>query len=506
MAKELYLYTGYTPNLGQGEHLLVNNFAGLVTEMAAYRQQTVQLDNYRINSGIAQVKPTSTMKDYLTMSYAIEYDTVAKYGRAYFIKAAQPRESWIDYELELDHWGTFMHDASIQDLIIRRTNRNIGAGIYDRIDATKNRSEEYLENTTLGTGDVTVVFAVEETVKTSALSVLTAQSTSCTKLYSISMATQPLDQPYENIKGLVDLIQNIFQRDVSGWDPQLKVLKAWLLPTNVVNTKNVAASMKYISTSTGSEMTTTTVKEVIPGNIKKTFSVTTSPNYKYFFGTTMSGLEMTNLTEAQTGTVEYIFSSDDVKVYAYIGEHTQDITDAFSIGITTNNGDATGLTEITSALTTIGSGAMAAAAAAGAIAPGVGLLAGYAALGSAAGTVSQMAQVTHGTYIPGGNGWTTWFLTSTDGYFTKTLKTCYRVVKCQSIHDENAHARIKGAVFNIPYSSLTALKSLTLLGTGSATDDTYVEADCDVMNIQADAAAVIRDKLHNGIYLWDRTT
>ena len=212
---------------------------------------------------------------------------------------------------------------------------------------------------------------------------------------------------------------------------------------------------------------------------------------------------MSNLTEAQTGVMEFIFSSSDVKVEVYIGEHTQDITDAFTISLTTNNGDATGLTAITSALTTIGSGAAVAASLAGAVAPGVGVLAGLSGIGSAANAVSQMAQVTHGSFIPGGNGWITWFITNPSN-FTKTLKTCYRVIKCQSIHDESAHARLKGAVFNIPYSSLGALDTATLLGTGSLTD-TYIEADCNVMNIQSDAAAVIKEKLRNGIYIKDLT-
>ena len=109
MAKYLYLYSGYTPNLGQGQHLLVSNMTSLIGSLTTYLQQTVTLDNYRINNGVAQVKPTTNMSDYLTMSYAIEYDTSKYYGRAFFIKSAQPRADWIDYELELDYWGTFMH-------------------------------------------------------------------------------------------------------------------------------------------------------------------------------------------------------------------------------------------------------------------------------------------------------------------------------------------------------------------------------------------------------------
>ena len=496
MAKNLYLYSGFTPNLDQGQHLLVNSLSHLMSTMSGYLQQTVSLDNYRINGGVAQVKPTSTMADYLTMSYAIEYDTVGHFGRAYFIKSAQPRADWIDYELEIDHWGTFMHQASIRDLIIKRCNRDIGYGMYDKIENTNVKSTEYYEDVSLGTGDYYVIFSANETLK---VGVVGQDTTSHRRLYGLHMNTPALDDQDVNMMNLVNTVASTFQRDVSGWDPTIQVLKAWIIPTAVVTTDGRTYTMKF-KTWSGTEDNSSYVG-IKQNRVSKFFNVTTDPDYIYYFGTSLRGLELANLTRLQTVEIEFLFSTGDVKVVASVGDKSMDITDAFSVDITVNEGQTSELGEIAQTLTTIGSGAAAAASIAGALNPGVGVLSALTMLGSAASQVKSMTQTSGGKYIPGGDGFATWFEEA--GNYSQ-LKTPYRCSKYKSVQNEKAHARLKGAVFNLPYTSLTGLKSASLLGTGTLTD-TYVEADCNVMNIQSDAAAVIKEKLNNGIYINDLT-
>ena len=495
MARYLYLYSGYTPNLEQGQHLLVSGISGLIGAMSTYLQQTVTLDNYRINGGVAQVKPSSNMSDYLTMSYAIEYDS-SGYGRAFFIKSAQPRADWIDYELEIDYWGTFMHQATIRDLIIKRCNRNIGTGIYDRIENTGVKSIDYFNNVTLGTGDYYVIFSANETLKAG---IIGQDTTTHRRLYGLHMNTPVLDDQDVNMMDLVNTVASTFQRDVSGWDPTIQVLKAWIIPTDVVTTDGRTYTMKFKSWA-GVDDNSSYVG-IKQNRISKYFSVTTDPDYIYYFGTSLRGLQLANLTTVQSVEIEFIFSTGDVKVIASVGDKSMDITDAFVVDITVNEGQTSELGEIAQTLTTIGSGAAAAASVMGAFNPGVGVLAGLTMLGSAASQVQSMTQTSGGKYIPGGDGFTTWFEEA--GNY-RTLKTPYRCSKYKSVKNEKAHARLKGAVFNIPYTSLGALDTATLLGTGSLTD-TYVEADCNVMNIQSDAAAVIKEKLRNGIYINDLT-
>ena len=506
MAKELYLYKGYTPNLGQGEHLLVNSFAGLVTEMAAYRQQTVQLDNYRINSGIAQVKPTSSLKDYLTMSYAIEYDTVGKFGRAYFIKSAQPRESWIDYELELDHWGTFMHDASIQDLIIHRTNRNIGTGVYDKIEASDVKSVTAYNTTPAWTiANLCIAFLVNETVKVSNLSVLTDQKVTRQKIYITGINTS-LSAPIDNINLTIARVQNIYERDIAlNWNPEIQLVRAWIIPLAAVYASSPTpdVTLKYVDPSTGTDTNTLSCYELRTYRKDFSMAITTDPDYQYFAGTSTHGIELTNLCVEQHFDYEFITKTDGIQVMLRNEDNLMDITQAFEIGLTINEGQITGLQKITNAVSTLGSVAAIGATVAGAAAPGVGLLAGASLVGSAAQRVQSLSSKAPTRHTGYGDALITF---GPETGTTWTLTSPFRVVTYKSLRSENAHARAKGAVFDIPYASLTALKSATLLGTGSNTDNTYVEADCDVMNIQADAADVIREKLHNGIYLWDRTT
>lgn len=505
MAKQLYLYKGFTPNLGQGEHLLVDNMAGLVSAMALYRQQTVDLDNYRINNGVASVKPTSTMKDYLTMSYAIEYDTVGKFGRAYFIKSAQPRADYIDYELDLDHWGTFMHDASIQDLIIRRTNRNIGTGIYDKIEVAGAKTVDIYPNTNSVTaGTYSLVILCNETVKTSNLSILTEQTTSRQKLYYLGWPANTYEFP--RILAGLEIAQNIYQREiVSGWNPVIKVLKAWIIPADMIAGVSGASPvvLNYVDPTSGNQVSASGY-EVAPG--KKTYtiaSLTTDPNYIYYAGTSKQGSLLTNITASQDICYDFISKVDGMQVLLRVGENVEDITTAFEVGLSINEGQSTGLEALTSAISTLGAGAGVAATITGALAPEVGSLAALAMIGSAANQVQRLSSKAPTRHVPGGDGVVN-IMNETGA--TIFLQSVYRIVKYQSKHNESTHARLKGAVFNIPYASLHGLKTETLLGTGLATDDTYVEADCEVMNIQSDAASVIREKLHNGVYIWDQMT
>ncbi len=231
-------------------------------------------------------------------------------------------------------------------------------------------------------------------------------------------------------------------------------------------------------------------------------AITTDPDYQYFAGTTTHGMELTNLCVEQHFDYEFITKADGIQVMLRNGDNLMDITQAFEIGLTINEGQITGLQKITNAVSTLGSVAAIGATVAGAAAPGVSLLAGASLVGSAAQRVqslSSKAPVRHTGY---GDALIT-FGPETGAVWT--LGSPFRVVTYKSLRNENAHARSKGAVFDIPYSSLSNLKTATLLGTGSVSDDTYVEADCDVMNIQSDAAQVIKEKLHNGIYLWDQT-
>ena len=252
MAKQLYLYSGFTPNLGQGEHLLVNNMAGLVSAMAAYLRQTVTLDSYRINGGIAQVKPANNaMANYLTMSYAIEYDTAGHYGRAYFIRSAQPRADWIDYELDLDHWGTFMHQASIQDLVIRRTNRNIGTGIYDKIEVAGDQTVDIYPNTnSITAGEFAIVFSCEENIKLNKLSLLTEQTTTRQKVYYSGWPANTYEFP--RIMAGIERVQNTFQREIAtDWNPEIRVIQAWIIPATYLRGGSTV-SLKYMD-QTGAE-------------------------------------------------------------------------------------------------------------------------------------------------------------------------------------------------------------------------------------------------------------
>ena len=506
MAKQLYLYKGFTPNLGQGEHLLVDNMAGLVSAMAAYRQQTVDLDNYRINNGIASVKPTSSMKDYLTMSYAIEYDTVGKYGRAYFIKSAQPHADYIDYQLDLDHWGTFMHDASIQDLIIHRTNRNIGTGVYDRIAASDVKSVTAYSTTPAWTiANLCVAFVVNETVKVNNLSILTDQKVTRQKIY-ITPISSSLSAPIDNIKLTIARVQNIYERDIaSNWNPELQLIRAWLIPYAAVYAPSATpdVTLKYVDPSTGVDTNTLSCYELRTYRKDFSMAVTTDPNYQYFVGTSTHGMELTNLCVEQHFEYQFITKADGIQVMLRNGDNLMDITQAFEIGLTINEGQITGLQKITNAVSTLGSVAAIGATVAGAAAPGVGLLAGASLVGSAAQRVQSLSSKAPVRHTGFGDALITF---GPETGATWTLTSPFRVVTYKSLRSEDKHARSKGAVFDIPYASLHGLKTETLLGTGSATDDTYVEADCDVMNIQSDAAAVIKEKLHAGVYIWDQMT
>ena len=500
MAKQLYLYSGFTPNLGQGEHLLVNNMAGLVSAMAAYLRQTVTLDSYRINGGIAQVKPANNaMANYLTMSYAIEYDTAGHYGRAYFIRSAQPRADWIDYELDLDHWGTYMHQASIQDLVIRRTNRNIGTGIYDKIEVAGDQTVDIYPNTnSITAGEFAIVFSCEENIKLNKLSLLTEQTTTRQKVYYSGWPANTYEFP--RIMAGIERVQNTFQREIAtDWNPEIRVIQAWIIPATYLRGGSTV-SLKYMD-QTGAEAQYSAV-EASPAKFSYEITLSTDPDYEYYAGTSKHGVQIPTLTTQQKVVYEFITKIDGMQVLLRNGNNVEDITDAFAINLTINEGQVTGLQAVTNALTTLGTGAGVAMAAAGAVAPGVGIMAGLTMLGSAASQAQRLSSKPQTRHIPGGDGVITIMNETGSSIY---LQYPYRITKYQSAANEKAHARLKGAVFNIPYSSLANLKTAALLGTGSASDDTYIEADCDVMNIQSDAAQVIKEKLHSGIYLWDQT-
>lgn len=531
MARVLDIYFNFTPNQDNNTHYCFSDQLAYISHLFYnVTSISVNLDNYRINTGVVKIKKSAVSEEIRNATYVVEMEKPTGQSfltwqiiRCWHVKSYEELDYYV-LHVEVDLWGTYFKYASLSNINVLRCNRNIGHGIYDEVRNTDidvistTKQKPYTSNGWLtDNGEwafeeyVNVVFAVEYNIEQQ---VFGSDHISTTGMFAISIKDlrAKAHSDYAGLAGVLyamDMIGGIFGVNASWGSPlDARILKAWILPNPCITKSNKTLTFKSKSIYAKNAQIDIVAYQVEPTrkslqyrNIDYTLGKAT------YFGTYNNGLKLKPYTDAKL----HVFASfqvgvSDLSVVIMQGESQKDITNAFELQLTTNVGETTTLRYIAKSFNTaFGASKSAFGDTAKGGALGGPVFAGIAGVGSvvnsALGMINQQPVID--SAIGGGDGATNYY-----GYHEETISgsTWYCVRNpfmsfvFDSVEDESAKARLYGASFNVVVSDLSTLDNNTLLGTGTF-DDTYIVANMRVDGVPKDAKTYIENAFKNGIYM-----
>lgn len=542
----LYLYKNVLPNLNAKHYYFISKTAYKLA-LESNLVESINIDNYRINTNIIKVKLSQTLTDEIadTLTYAI--DERDGYFRAYHVNRTLLQSGYVILNCSVDLWATYFYKATFSNINVLRCNRNINVGLLDEIAGTRDAPTcTYCAVDGRSSGDNNELYDVTQVYGVFALKYNIQQnnagSVSRIKLFAVRLDdlkrrlfeankveihdddTEAVKQQkrlhnfYYSSVNAVDLVQDFIAGiygitgfnmwDISG-TLNAVVLGAWITDlVACVGQDNVEVKSK----ANWKNFNDVTLKpfEVISAQITRNLVINNNFNKQLYIGTMQNGLKLQRTTEASINvTLKCIPSIDKLTIIAMQGDNQEDITQAFSLTLGTTDGDITAerqaLDVIQNSIKYFGAGlALAKGVASGnALASVIGI---QGVASTIAGNVERSQHI--GNMVKGGDGAVAFYRinagTDMDNPYnniTTPITNPYIINAYNSINDENVNVRLYGAKFSEKVASIYSIFNASYLGTGNNDDPTLIQASCNIDGIPTEASDLIKGKLQTGVYV-----
>lgn len=476
----VYLYKNKLPNYAENTHVFfddVNDFVNYLGD--AFFQFTE--DRYTMNGNIAEVQ-LPAVADLDDVTY-IAWNNGGAW-RFFFVRSAVYQSGYAIFTLDVDLWASHIARATLSNIRVTRCNRNVGIGVYDAIPSSVGREFSRLGGD-VSVNDLAVVYVVAFATGVSSNLVNNAGT-------SMGVFVQEMDNDEDLPEGKnlfdwwLELVSGIFAAQATIGDLDANVLKAYIVPKSVLAIKSGTVPVFKVKTPSFSG-TLTPSYEAAPFIFPVRFDVDIDPDKKYFVGTKHAGVELVRTTQPTTVFYNYIVKQDGLQVIVQQGDRMLDITDAFAVGLTSNDGNFTATERVARTLQVVGG---IASGAFQIMQGGAGYVTGAL---TAANALTSVIEQGNARYAQGGDG------VSTFRALLGGAQSPYYIQTNASINNEAANARLYGATFNQQVESVDDIFGAELLGVGTLTD-TYFAAEVRVDGIPTDARDVIAASIRGGVY------
>lgn len=524
------LYKKFTPNTENAVHYLFEYVNDYINKISPNLVVTYDIENYRINRNVLMIKFDNYInaKNYDDITYICDNFDENGYQRFYFVENCYQQSGYAFYNLSIDYWASYIYRARIDNIHVKRCNRNIATGVYRDDFITKTNLNEWLpiNGTTSGSNNkrfdvnkASIVFCMSYNIEST-----NTGSIDTTQLFAINLKDLKENYCYYRPDGTereqnekLELSQTTNAVDyaiavvggiygVSAWGPikdtnDAKVTQAWIVDnTLLLTTENLVEGIKTRNLYDGRTLNNTLVKAVVPSNLSRYFSLNLDKNYNYYVGTQGKGLKIKKLSSTTQVQYNVIVGQSDLKVIIKQGDNQMDITDAFAVQLTLNAGEITGLRAIVSTMQhsyqevarfmTLQNNKDATKL------DYAGLAVDYAG-----GFQNKFV----GTLIGSGDGYLNFRNLISSGFSTDYNENInfpvynpYALTKCQSIENEDEIVALQGITFDCYITDLSYIFNYNLL---TETNSTFLQCDCNVTNTILDACNLIKTKLASGIFI-----
>ena len=540
----LRIYAGVQPNNAE-RHYYFDTLEEYKAALSSHLVKSETLDNYRINGNVARLKidgVSITEASAFSITYLI--DETTNHYRCYNVINAVIQSGFVILNLSVDLWASYLPMASLSHINVMRSNRRLGVGVLDEINATSGNRERSFAATigTSGEGNeymdisrVNIVFALKYNIQQN-----NAGSVSRVGLFAFNLLTlkralydankqggdDPTPAQLQNnfnwsivnpVQFAIDVVSGIYGVEganmwgISG-TLNAAVLGAWLTD-NIVVTSQSNLTIKTKANWQNFNDVTLTPLEVINVITQKTLSFSNDFNKQFYVGTLQNGLKLQR-RDAVTNSLIFstIPSNDKLTFIISDGDNQLDVTAAFSVVVGMTDGDVTAerqvIDVIQNSVKAIGS----------AIALGKGIASGSgfataiginSMAGSLAAEISKSRTSHVGNIVSGGDGLLAYWrlftgndMENPENNLTTPVSNPYVINAFASIENEGEHARQSGAKYSVTIAALNNVFDYPLIGSGSSTD-TFLQANVCVGGVPTEACDLIRGRLSGGIYLLD---
>jgi hypothetical protein len=482
---KLNIYTNILPNYQDSTYYYFKDKSKYLSEISSNLLKTIDVNNYRLNEDSAFLKVDSVLsiENYEKITYLIEYNTENDYFKCFYVNYSEYQSGYVHLTLKVDFWGSFIYKTNFSNLLVSRCNRNIGNGVYDSIKLVSTKEIEDLASVPSDNGGLYILASIM--FATGKSSILVNNASTTLRLYAFKV-----DQTSStfNLKSLINELSGIYSAKATIGDLDASVLRLYIVPDLTFYTTPEDKPIFNSKTENGTYELTPDYT-VLPYTITKTFNITIDANYKYIAGTLFDGIELINTTNDTKVYYDYTTSYDGLKVCVRQGDKSKDITNDFECSITTNEGNLTLQEKINKSLSLLGGLAMTVAN------PSTAPLTASLAV---ANTFNNLTFETNGRVIGSGNGMASWIHSQFDTTtLINKLKNGLVLQKYKSAIDEKENADVKGCIFNklIEFENIFNSKFVGTNNDGL----TYIQATCNINNLQVDVMQAIQNALINGI-------
>ena len=449
------LYKDITLNSSNSYFTIFNDLQKYKNSLEAHLSNSIEDDKYVLNDGVLMV----SAEEFANQDpYKITYCEHEFNGNTlfYHINSVIFQSGFYEFSVADDIWANYFYKANIQSLHVTRSSLSISGyrGIYDPIKATQEREVEYIGNDRLPYSitldDLSILYYV--TYETGKSSLFRNGATSATKgffnsirelCFGGSIIAPVFPDRFVSLDYAIQAVAGIYQAQQGNLEPVFEagVIKAYIVPSSIllphtsdfifqtscddILGPNVTGELRDINAHC-------LINNVLDTEIELPLLY---PNYKYFVGVEHNGMEIERYSGSHKIRFSFIQNNDSLQVLLYDGSNSYDITSAFEVGISINDGNISPtekLTRTLRAVTSVGSGIV------------------QYKLGNYAGAFSSFAEagassIINGksSYIGGGDGLLT-FRNITK--FASQSPFC--IVSYKSIENEREHTIKYGAAYD----------------------------------------------------------
>ena len=498
--------------------------------LLSYQVYSTTITNWRFNTETIRIALTSTFtyEQARTVVYirvkvsegGINYDDTFHHVNGMTIQSG-----YVVYFCTMDLWGTYFKNATLTNIKLGRTNKIVGTlqAVLPPIPQTYTEEIEYVANNLQfmsGEQDcaiddiffdyLTVMFALK-------YNIYQTPSPNPTAVTEIGMFAIPLSRliaqyvtdthDTQKLVNIMELVQSvmggIYAIDINNTELNAEVMGVWVVEDKAITSAYTDYKIKFRTAITGFDNSEIILDKVSPYQADdlryvRSFKITLSPQYEYYFGTYSEGLKLPRFVKEVQVNLKYIVEADKLRVIASCGTEEKDITSAFGLTVTHVDGDVRNVAYILNAMQSgiklAGAGAtMVAGAFSGnelaGVMGGMGLIS----------NISEMAKTSGrtGTVVDSGDAMTTYWISAVAN--NKKVHNPFILHKYESIRKESDVISKTGAIYDDYISSINLISNTPII---SGDTETFVKLEnVEIAGIPLNASDYIASKLKQGIFI-----
>lgn len=498
----LTFYKTITPNTTTGLHYYFKDVEKYIAFLSTYEvtSLSIQNQNFVLNNEITSIELLDYANPYEITYIKYTYTNAdgTSFHQFYNVISCSVISQKVILSVELDLWGTYIANVNFSNLQVARSNKDLGAGVFDPI------LETYLEATytplyTTPLGELTIAFsAIYETRSdvgidkfyTKNLAMFTLPFSQVEQIKTSVGSTEPtIDFALKLVNGFIQYRQVLDNEHVI-WS-SFTILRAFFAERSTIAEQTTTLPLRYFVKD---KKDVVYVKFARAGTIIKPFNIDISYQSECFVGTKFSNLKLPRTTvKNKRGAFYFITKQDGLEVKIGVGEKQLDITQSFELNLTANEGLFTATQKNSQILQSLG----------GLLAVGSGIATGGATaiIGGAiagAATLNNVANYqSNASYTKGGDAFSTF--RNADG----SIATPYYLIKYLSPDDELEEVARTGVSYNNTISNLNDfLAANYIAGLDSFSPIPYIQAQIKVAEgAPQEAINLINQHLIGGVYV-----